>query len=55
VALVVLTPWPEKPSAIEDSNRETIAALGAVRVELLPEIDLADPGSWPLLQPAATP
>ena len=49
VALVVLTPWPGEPSAIEDSNRETIAELGAVRVELLPQIDLADPSGWPAL------
>jgi dethiobiotin synthetase len=47
VAAVVLTPWPEQPSAIERSNRETIAALGGVRVETLPELDLGDPGSWP--------
>lgn len=47
VAAVVLTPWPEQPSAIERSNRETIAALGGVRVETLPELDLDDPGSWP--------
>ena len=46
---VVLTPWPESPSRIEESNRETIAALGEVRVETLPPLDLADPGSWPAL------
>lgn len=49
VAAVVLTPWSEEPSAIEDSNRETIAALGEVEVEILPRIDLADPDSWPRL------
>jgi dethiobiotin synthetase len=49
VALVVLTPWPEDPSPIELSNRETIAALGEVRVETLPALDLADPDSWPVL------
>lgn len=49
VAAVVLTPWPEKPDAIEESNRETIEALGAIRVETLPPLDLADPGSWPAL------
>lgn len=37
---VVLTPWPEEPSRIEQSNRETIAALGRVRVEALPRLDL---------------
>ena len=31
VAAVVLTPWPREPSAVEQSNRETIAALGEVR------------------------
>jgi len=51
VALVVLTPWPEQPSEIERSNRETIAEFGAVRVETLPPIDLADPSGWPLLSP----
>jgi dethiobiotin synthetase len=49
VELVVLTPWPESPSAIEQSNRETIEALGRVRVEALPELDLDDPSSWPEL------
>ncbi len=37
---VVLTPWPEEPSPIEQSNRATIAALGRVRVETLPRRDL---------------
>jgi dethiobiotin synthetase len=51
LAAVVLTPWPAEPSPIEESNRETIAALGKVRVETLPALDLADPGSWPALPP----
>lgn len=46
VAAVVLTPWPEQPTAIERSNRETIAALGRVEVEVLPRLDPGDPGSW---------
>lgn len=46
VAAVALTPWPEKPAAIELSNRETIAALGRVEVEALPRLDPGDPGSW---------
>lgn len=50
VDLVVLTPWPESPSAIERSNRETIVALTGVRIETLPRLDLADPRSWPPLQ-----
>jgi dethiobiotin synthetase len=49
VAMVVLTPWPEAPGNVEASNRETIAALGAVRVETLPPLDLSDPQGWPPL------
>jgi dethiobiotin synthetase len=49
VAAVVLTPWPDAPGPIEESNRETIAALGEVRVETLPRLDLAAPESWPRL------
>jgi dethiobiotin synthetase len=49
VAAVVLTPWPAEPSTIEQSNRETIEALGEVRVEVLPRIDLAAPATWPQL------
>jgi dethiobiotin synthetase len=47
VAAVVLTPWQEKPSAIEQSNRETIEALGEVPVETLPLLDLSAPATWP--------
>jgi dethiobiotin synthetase len=35
VRAVVLTPYPEQPSVIEHSNRETIAALGEVEVHTL--------------------
>ncbi len=35
VCAVVLTPWPAEPTAIERSNRETIALLGDVEVECL--------------------
>ncbi len=49
VAAVVFTPWPERPTPIDESNRETIASLGGVRVETLPALDLRDPGSWPAL------
>jgi len=52
VAAVVLTPWPEEPSAIERSNRETIEDLGPVRVEVLPQLDLNAPESWPGLDPS---
>jgi dethiobiotin synthetase len=47
VAMVVLTPWPRSPTPVEESNRETIAELGRVRVETLPRIDLDEPSSWP--------
>ena len=47
VTAVVLTPWPADPSAIESSNRETIEALGGVTVEVLPQLDLDAPASWP--------
>lgn len=50
VAAVVLNPWPENPSEIERNNRETIAELGRVRVETLPNLDLGDPSSWPPLR-----
>jgi len=49
VSAVVLTPWPRRPSDIEVSNRKTIAALGKVEVEGLPQLDLAAPSSWPPL------
>jgi dethiobiotin synthetase len=51
VSLVVLTPWPETPSPVEESNRQTIATLGEVDVRTLPSIDLGDPSSWPPLRP----
>ena len=54
VRLVVLTPWPDEPTAIEESNHATIADLGGVRVETLPRLDLSDPPSWPHL-PAPPP
>jgi dethiobiotin synthetase len=50
VAAVVLDPWPEDPSEIERSNRQTIAELGQVRVETLPHLDLGEPGRWPPLR-----
>lgn len=49
VAAVVLSRWPDEPGELELSNRATIAELGDVAVEVLPEIDLANPGSWPRL------
>lgn len=50
VSSVVLNPWPEDPSEIERSNRETIAALAGAPVLTLPQLDLVEPGSWPPLR-----
>jgi dethiobiotin synthetase len=36
VAAVVIAPWPDDPSGIERSNRETIESLGQVPVHGLP-------------------
>jgi dethiobiotin synthetase len=47
IKAVVLTPWPGEPSPIEQSNRETIQALGGVPVETLPPLDLGAPKTWP--------
>jgi dethiobiotin synthetase len=43
VAGVVITPWPEQPSAMEHDNRATIARLGAVEVSTLAPISRPDP------------
>lgn len=42
VAGVVMTPWPDRPSAMEEDNRATIARLGAVDVSMLPALPRAD-------------
>jgi len=47
IKAVVLTPWPAEPSPIEQSNRETIEALGKVPAETLPPLDLDAPETWP--------
>jgi dethiobiotin synthetase len=49
VAQVVLNRWPEVPTAMEISNLDTIARLGAVEVETLPCLDLTQPDAWPEL------
>ncbi len=49
VRAVVLTPWPGEPGTMERSNRETLARLGDVPVEVLGRIDLAERESWPAL------
>lgn len=43
VAAVVLTPWPEDPSVMERSNRETIARHGEVEVAGLGFVPAPDP------------
>jgi dethiobiotin synthetase len=42
LAAVVLTPWPAQPSALGLSNRDTIARLGEVDVEVLPTLARPD-------------
>ena len=49
VGRVVLNRWPEAPSLLEVSNRETIAEVGSVPVEMLPHLDLTSPERWPAL------
>ncbi|MEO8091260.1 MAG: dethiobiotin synthase [bacterium] len=49
IAAVVLTPWPHCPTEVERSNREVIARLGGVAVEVLPPLALDDPAGWPAL------
>jgi dethiobiotin synthetase len=51
VRAVILTPWPAEPTAVELSNRETIAGLGKLAVGTLPTVDPAEPSSWPPLEP----
>ena len=50
VAAVVLSPWPQEPTEIERSNRETIATLGEVEVQTLCALGLDDPSTWPKLR-----
>ncbi len=49
VRAVVLTPWPDEPTVMERSNRETIATRGRVQVATLRSVrdvdDLADAGA----------
>jgi dethiobiotin synthetase len=44
VRAVVLTPWPESPSVVQRSNRETIEKLGRVAVLTLERVDPLSPG-----------
>jgi dethiobiotin synthetase len=45
IAGVVITPWPDDPSAMLRSNRETIARLGSVDVSTLPRLPDGSPAS----------
>jgi dethiobiotin synthetase len=38
VRAVVITPWPDAPTAMQVSNRETIARLAGVEVSVLPRL-----------------
>ncbi len=49
VCCVVLTPWPSRRARIEDSNRETIAALAHAEVAVLEQIEMERPEDWPTL------
>jgi dethiobiotin synthetase len=42
VRAVVLTPWPARPSTIEQSNRDTLAQLGDVEVAVLTRVPHSD-------------
>ncbi len=42
IAAVVLTPWPDEPSRMEQSNRATIARLGDVEVVTLSAVKTSD-------------
>lgn len=43
VCAVVMTPWPEHPTAMQRSNRETVERLGEVEVATLPRAAHATP------------
>jgi dethiobiotin synthetase len=38
VAAVVLTPWPAEPSPMQQSNRQTIAAMGKIEVQTMASV-----------------
>ncbi|MCB0877248.1 MAG: dethiobiotin synthase [Solirubrobacterales bacterium] len=50
VESVVMTPWPEEPARLEESNRETVEELTGVEVLTLGTIDLARPATWPRIE-----
>jgi dethiobiotin synthetase len=43
VRAVVLTPWPDEPTPMQQSNRDTIARLGDVEVKTLAELERPTP------------
>jgi dethiobiotin synthetase len=45
VAGVVMTPWPDEPTVMARSNRDTVARLGAVEVATLPHLPDGSPAS----------
>jgi dethiobiotin synthetase len=45
VAGIVMTPWPQRPSVMERSNRATVARLGVVDVATLPPLPDGSPAS----------
>ncbi len=45
VAAVVMTPWPREPPVVAESNRATVARLGAVEVATLPPLPDGSPPS----------
>jgi dethiobiotin synthetase len=49
VGAVVLNPWPDEPSAMEESNRKTIETMGGAPVRTLAGVDPSTPDSWPAL------
>jgi len=50
LAAIILTPWPDGPSSMEQSNRSTVGALTGAEVLTLLRLDLSRPGSWPPLR-----
>jgi dethiobiotin synthetase len=42
IAGIVMTPWPDEPSAMERSNRDTVARLADVEVLTVPRMAAAD-------------
>jgi len=43
---IMLGPWPDEPSAVEISNRDTLEKMAGVEVQTLPPMNLSDPATW---------